>query len=178
MHVYERNPELPGGVIVRNTETGSSICPAGTEGYMADLVLVYHYDSPEIAFDYVVKHDRGERQAEAILPDPVSYGDLSFDERAELRNDLRRKRAELRKELNFWHDEILEIRHEMPLDLKVAEDLMRLVQTMSSNGQGKTAHKYVVGMKNRDPKAPRGQDTPYLKLDQNGVFSIGANGEW
>ncbi len=177
MYVYEFNEEKKTSV-ARNTETGSSICPAGTEGYMADLVLVYHYDSPEIAFDFVIKNDRGFRQAEAILPDPDSYRGLSIDERAELWNELSDKRAELRDELNFWHDEILEIRHEMPLDLKVAEDLMRLVQTMSSNGHGKTAHKYVVGMTNRDPKAPRGQDIPYLKLDQNGVFSIGANGEW
>ncbi|WP_170765104.1 hypothetical protein [Ruegeria lacuscaerulensis] len=176
MYIYDEEASAVNkAAIARNTETGSSVLSLNRmEGRQGDAMFYSRYEGPDGVFEFATHKEGGDRQVKAILPDPVFLGDISAEERRE----LRKKQWALRDELNILHKEIVNIHREMPLSMVLAEDLMRLVWTSSSHGGERTDCYITVGFLNGNPMAPRGQETPYLKLDQYAAFSVGINGKW
>lgn len=178
MYIYDKEASLANegyASLSRNTVTGSSVLSLErSEGEQGDKIWFFRYENPDVTFEFATHTDSGDRQVKAILPNPVYDQDLTDEGwRA-----LSKKRDALERELNINHFEIVRVEHPMPLDLELAADLMRLFWMAASHGGEYTHCNYAVGFANKDPKAPRGQATPYLKMDQDGVFSIGVNGKW
>lgn len=175
--MYEFIPPLgrTGYGVARSYVTGAELTFVEREGFGGDAFSVYRYRSDTEDFEVCLKGEQGKRQALALLPGPKLWGDLT-DEGWQ---DLSKRQDQLQRSLNIVHTQVTEVRRKMPLDLALAEDLLQLVWRINGNpGKRLFSANYTAGFLNSDPARRYGEKSPYLKIDQDGVFSINDSGNW
>jgi len=93
--------------------------------------------------------------------------------------NLRKQRKDLANWLNIRHSEVLSIGGQKPLEMALAQDVLRLVWIRAQNIKWAMPNlNCSVGFTNYDPKAKRDTATPYLKIDKDGLFSVGTDWAW
>ena len=174
MSIKGRGDETSHG-FARNSVTGAQLTYVRREGERDESFSVYRYRNDIEDFEVCVKGEQGMRQALALLPNPHHRGDLTV----EGWRDLRKRRDVLADSLNISHVAVVEVRKKMPLALPLAKDLLHLAWTTNHGPREKSdTSNFTAGFLNVDPNARIEVTRPYLKIDQDGVFSINDKGNW